>query len=167
MFREIISPILRSNRLCLQLAVSCTGDAACWWQGSDGTVCIIVSMMQGQTSNLSRWDSMWADPDDLRTSAIKWQLEVCRKVTAQKRVNPVDATSKTINIHYSQLIQNSVLNMTYKLAGTLDACAISSRKFQLRSRHEQTGHCIRGQWPAFLKTSHRRSASVGSTPKSN
>jgi len=32
MFRAIISPILRSTRLCLQLVVYCTGDAACWWQ---------------------------------------------------------------------------------------------------------------------------------------
>ena len=120
-----------------------------------------------QTSNLSRWDSMWADPDDLRTSAIKWHLEVCRKDTEQKRDNPVAATSKTINIHYSQLIRNSVLNMTYKPAGTLDACAIGNRKFQLRSRHGQIGHCIWGQWPAFSKRGHRRSASVGSTLKSD
>jgi len=28
MFRAIISPILRSTRLCLQLVVQCTGDAA-------------------------------------------------------------------------------------------------------------------------------------------
>ena len=28
MFRGIISPILRSTRLCLQLVVKCTGDAA-------------------------------------------------------------------------------------------------------------------------------------------
>jgi len=33
MFRTIISPILRSTRLCLQLVVYCTDDAACWWQG--------------------------------------------------------------------------------------------------------------------------------------
>ena len=31
MFRAIISPILRSNRMCLQLVLQCTGDAACWW----------------------------------------------------------------------------------------------------------------------------------------
>ena len=31
-FREMISPILRSTRLCLQLAVWCTGDAACCHQ---------------------------------------------------------------------------------------------------------------------------------------
>jgi len=29
MFRVIISPILRSTRLCLQLVVSSTDDAAC------------------------------------------------------------------------------------------------------------------------------------------
>jgi len=29
MFRAIISPILRNTRLCLQLVVQCTGDAAC------------------------------------------------------------------------------------------------------------------------------------------
>ena len=29
-FRAIISPILRSTRLCIQLVVQCTGDAACW-----------------------------------------------------------------------------------------------------------------------------------------
>ena len=29
MFRAIISPILRSTRLCLQLVVQCTGDAVC------------------------------------------------------------------------------------------------------------------------------------------
>jgi len=28
-FREMISPILRNARLCLQLVVKCTGDAAC------------------------------------------------------------------------------------------------------------------------------------------
>ena len=33
MFRAIISPILRSTRLCLQLVVQCTDGAACWWQG--------------------------------------------------------------------------------------------------------------------------------------
>ena len=32
MFRPIISPILRSTRMCLQLAVQCTGDADSWWQ---------------------------------------------------------------------------------------------------------------------------------------
>jgi len=36
MFRAIISPILRSTRLCLQLVVKCTGDAACWWQPHPG-----------------------------------------------------------------------------------------------------------------------------------
>ena len=30
MFRAIISPIIRSTRLCLQLVVSSTDDAACW-----------------------------------------------------------------------------------------------------------------------------------------
>ena len=30
MFRAIISPILRSITLCLQLVVYCTGDTACW-----------------------------------------------------------------------------------------------------------------------------------------
>jgi len=30
MFRAIISPILRSTRLCLQLVVYSTDDAACW-----------------------------------------------------------------------------------------------------------------------------------------
>ena len=29
-FRAIISPILRSTRLCLQLVVQCTDDAAAW-----------------------------------------------------------------------------------------------------------------------------------------
>jgi len=29
MFQAIISPILRSTRLCLQLVVKCTGVAAC------------------------------------------------------------------------------------------------------------------------------------------
>lgn len=67
------------------------------------------------------------------------------KDTAQKHDNPMTATSKTINIHYSLLIRNSVLNVTYELAGTLDESATGSRKFQLRSRHEQIAHCIRGQ----------------------
>ena len=31
MFRTIISPILRSTRLCLQLVVYCTDDTASWW----------------------------------------------------------------------------------------------------------------------------------------
>ena len=30
MFRVIISPILRSTRLCLQLVIQCTNDAASW-----------------------------------------------------------------------------------------------------------------------------------------
>ena len=30
MFRAIISPVLRSTRLCLQLVVKNTDDAACW-----------------------------------------------------------------------------------------------------------------------------------------
>jgi len=30
MFRAIISPILRTTRLCLQLVILCTGDVACW-----------------------------------------------------------------------------------------------------------------------------------------
>jgi len=34
MFRAIISPILRSTRLCLQLVMKCTSGAACWWLGS-------------------------------------------------------------------------------------------------------------------------------------
>ena len=33
MFRAIISPILRSTRLCLQLVVQCTDEAACRWPG--------------------------------------------------------------------------------------------------------------------------------------
>jgi len=33
MFRAITSPILRSTRLCLQLVVKCTGDAARWQDG--------------------------------------------------------------------------------------------------------------------------------------
>jgi len=37
MFRAIIYPLLRSTRLCLQLVVQCTDDAACWWQGLGGT----------------------------------------------------------------------------------------------------------------------------------
>jgi len=37
MFRTIISAILRSTRLCLQLVVQCTDYAACWWQGWGGT----------------------------------------------------------------------------------------------------------------------------------
>jgi len=37
MFRAIISPILRNTRLCLQLVVQCTDDAACWWPGWGGT----------------------------------------------------------------------------------------------------------------------------------
>jgi hypothetical protein len=51
------------------------------------------------------------------------------KDTAQKHDNQMAATSKTINIHYSQLIRNSVVNMTYKLAETLDESATGSRKF--------------------------------------
>jgi len=31
MFRAMISPILRSTRLCLQLVVQRTDDAAYWW----------------------------------------------------------------------------------------------------------------------------------------
>ena len=31
MFRPIISPVLRSIRLCLQLAVQCIEEVACWW----------------------------------------------------------------------------------------------------------------------------------------
>jgi len=31
MFQAIISPILRSTRLCLQLVASSTDDAAYWW----------------------------------------------------------------------------------------------------------------------------------------
>ena len=34
MFRAIISPILRSSRLCLQLVVKCTEEVACWWPSS-------------------------------------------------------------------------------------------------------------------------------------
>ena len=34
MFRAVISPILRSTRLRLQLAVKCTGDAACHQQAA-------------------------------------------------------------------------------------------------------------------------------------
>ena len=30
MFRAIVSPILRSTRLCLQLVAQCTDDVACW-----------------------------------------------------------------------------------------------------------------------------------------
>jgi len=37
MFRVIISPILRRTRLCLQLVVYSTDDAACWWAGWGGT----------------------------------------------------------------------------------------------------------------------------------
>ena len=33
MFRAIISTILRSTRLCIQLMVQCTGDDTCWWSG--------------------------------------------------------------------------------------------------------------------------------------
>jgi len=46
MFRAIFSPILRNTRLCLQLVVECTGDAACWWQGW-GVFCVhnVVSLM--------------------------------------------------------------------------------------------------------------------------
>lgn len=51
------------------------------------------------------------------------------KNTAQKHDNQMAATSKIINIHYSQLIGNSVLNMRYKLAETLDESAKGSRKF--------------------------------------
>ena len=51
------------------------------------------------------------------------------KDTAQKHDNPMAATSKTININYPLLIRNSVLNMTYKLAGTLEESATGSRKF--------------------------------------
>ena len=37
MFRAIISPILRSTILCLQLVVQCTDDAACCWPGWGGS----------------------------------------------------------------------------------------------------------------------------------
>jgi len=62
MFRVIISPILRSTRLCLQLVVWCTGNAACWLPPADCNYqsdllllhlvgCyIIVSMMHGHTN---------------------------------------------------------------------------------------------------------------------
>jgi hypothetical protein len=43
------------------------------------------------------------------------------KDSAPKHDNRMAAMSKTINIHYSILFRNSVLNMVHKLAGTLDA----------------------------------------------
>ena len=37
MFRAIISPIVTSTRLCLQLVVQSTEDAGCWWPWRGGT----------------------------------------------------------------------------------------------------------------------------------
>jgi len=39
MFRAIISPILRRTRLCLQLVVQCTDDAAGWYSGQHWDHC--------------------------------------------------------------------------------------------------------------------------------
>jgi len=44
----IISPIIRSTRLCLQLVVKCTDDAACWQHFTTSCKHSLVLLMMGE-----------------------------------------------------------------------------------------------------------------------
>ena len=49
MFRAIISPILRSTRLCLQLVLKCTEEVACWWHQQAAATCFCSYINHHQT----------------------------------------------------------------------------------------------------------------------
>jgi len=52
MFWAIVSPILRSTRLCLQLVVHCTDDTAGWWHVTTPTLVQVVTCRQPAASSV-------------------------------------------------------------------------------------------------------------------